>query len=56
VTTHADAGGSGWGMLFCKRVMQSFGGGIRIQSEPGKSTCITLDFPNIKDQAKRSDR
>ena len=44
VTTYADAGGNGWGMIFCKRVMQSFGGGIVIQSEAG-STCVRLDFP-----------
>jgi len=48
VTTHADAGGSGWGMIFCKRIMQSFGGEIRIESEAGKFTCINLDFPKLK--------
>lgn len=56
VTTHADMGGSGWGMIFCKRIMQSFGGGIRIESVPGKSTCINLDFPMVRNQVKRSDR
>lgn len=56
VTTHSDVGGSGWGMIFCKRVMQSFGGGIRIESVMGKSTCINLDFPIVRNQVKRSDR
>jgi two-component system response regulator PhcR len=56
VTTHADMGASGWGMIFCKRIMQSFGGGIRIESEMGKSTCINLDFPVVKNQVNRSDR
>jgi two-component system response regulator PhcR len=48
VTTHAEAGGSGWGMIFCKRIMQSFGGGIRIDTGSGWSTRIILDFPEIK--------
>ncbi|HEX7641208.1 MAG TPA: hybrid sensor histidine kinase/response regulator [Burkholderiaceae bacterium] len=56
VTTYAEAGGSGWGMLFCKRIMQSFGGGIHIQSEAGKSTCVRLDFPKFKKPAKGGDR
>ncbi len=56
VTTYAEAGGSGWGMIFCKRIMQSFGGGIHIQSEAGKSTCVRLDFPKFKKPEKGSDR
>jgi two-component system response regulator PhcR len=32
VTTHADSGGKGWGMIFCKRIMQAFGGDIAIHS------------------------
>lgn len=56
VTTYAEAGGSGWGMIFCKRIMQSFGGGIHIQSEAGKSTSVRLDFPKFKKSEKGSDR
>jgi two-component system response regulator PhcR len=56
VTTHADAGGSGWGMIFCKRIMQSFGGGIRIQPGLGWSTCIILDFPAIKARQRAVER
>jgi two-component system response regulator PhcR len=56
VTTHADAGGSGWGMIFCNRIMQSFGGRILIHSEPGRYTTVILDFPTMKNQVKRSDR
>lgn len=48
VTTHAESGGSGLGMLFCKRVMQSFGGDIELHSEQGRSTTVTLNFPAIK--------
>jgi two-component system response regulator PhcR len=46
VTTHADAGGKGWGMIFCKRIMQSFGGGILVHSAAG--TTVTLNFPDMK--------
>ena len=56
VTTHAGAGGSGLGMIFCNRVMQSFGGGIRIASASGAGTTVTLDFPNFKNRMHRSDR
>lgn len=54
VTTHASSGGTGWGMIFCKRIMQSFGGGILVQSEPGAPTSVTLNFPSIKNQVKRN--
>ena len=50
------AGGSGMGMIFCNRVMQSFGGGIRIASTSGAGTTVTLDFPNFKNRMHRSDR
>ncbi|RZT41158.1 hybrid sensor histidine kinase/response regulator [Cupriavidus agavae] len=56
VTTHAAAGGSGMGMIFCNRIMQSFGGGIRIASASGAGTTVTLDFPNFKNRMHRSDR
>lgn len=43
---NADSQSStGWGMIFCKRVMQSFGGAIVIQSEPNRGTTVTLNFP-----------
>ncbi|MES2299124.1 MAG: hybrid sensor histidine kinase/response regulator [Pseudomonadota bacterium] len=48
VTMHADSGGSGWGLIFCKRIMQSFGGNIEVQSEQGRSTTIALNFPALK--------
>lgn len=46
VTTHAD--GKGWGMIFCQRIMQSFGGGVQVSSAPGTHTTVTLNFPPIK--------
>lgn len=45
VTMHADSGGHGWGMIFCQRIMQSFGGSIDVQSVLGQSTTVALSFP-----------
>lgn len=45
VTTHSGTGGTGWGLIFCKRIMQAFGGNIFITSEPDIRTAITLTFP-----------
>lgn len=54
VTTHADIGSKGWGMIFCKRIMQSFNGGILIHSAPDTHTTVTLNFPAVKNQIRRS--
>jgi len=48
VTAHADTGSKGWGLIFCKRIMQSFGGDIRVHSAPGEHTVVTLNFPATK--------
>ncbi len=48
VTTHADNGGSGWGLILCKRIMQAFSGNISIHSELGQGTTVTLTFPAVK--------
>ena len=56
VTTHANSGGKGWGMIFCKRIMQSFRGDIVIHSSPDIHTNVTLSFPTINNQVKRSDQ
>jgi two-component system response regulator PhcR len=50
VTMHADSGGHGWGMIFCQRIMQSFGGNIDVQSVLGQSTTVALNFPLEKRQ------
>ena len=51
VTTRADAGGHGMGLLFCRRVMQAAGGSIDIQSTPGQGTSVALYFPET-DEAR----
>jgi two-component system response regulator PhcR len=48
ITTHANEGGSGWGLILCKRIMQAFSGNISIHSELGQGTAVTLSFPAIK--------
>jgi two-component system response regulator PhcR len=44
VTTRADTGGSGMGIMFCHRVMQSMGGEISIASQAGQGTVVSLLF------------
>ncbi len=44
VTTRAAQGGSGMGLLFCRRVLQSMNGQIEISSEPGQGATVTLQF------------
>jgi signal transduction histidine kinase len=44
--TTKDVGeGMGLGLSICYRIVQSFGGRIRVQSEHGKSCEFTLEFP-----------
>lgn len=52
VTTRAHAGGSGMGLMFCHRVMESIGGGIEIESAPDIGTTVRLWFkPSARLQA-----
>ena len=44
VTTRADSGGNGMGLMFCYRVMQSMGGAIKIESDPGHGATVWLYF------------
>ncbi|HWP12977.1 MAG TPA: hybrid sensor histidine kinase/response regulator [Ramlibacter sp.] len=44
VTTRAQSGGNGMGLMFCRRVMQSIGGSIEISSVLGRGTTVTLYF------------
>ena len=44
VTTRAAHGGSGMGLLFCRRVVQSMGGLIEVSSGPGRGATVTLLF------------
>jgi two-component system, response regulator PhcR len=44
VTTRGEAGGSGMGLMFCRRVMQSVGGEIAVASPAHRGAEITLFF------------
>ena len=55
VTTRAESGGSGMGLLFCRRVMSSLGGSVSVASEPGAGACITLYFPSPENQDQAED-
>jgi two-component system response regulator PhcR len=44
VTTRAQSGGNGMGLMFCQRVMQSIGGSIEIDSVHGAGTTVQLNF------------
>jgi len=46
VTTRAESGGSGMGLVFCQRVLTSLGGSVGVASEPGSGARITLHFPS----------
>lgn len=50
VTTRAAQGGSGMGLVFCRRVMQSLGGSIEIASAVGRGTTISLCFESGEDK------
>jgi two-component system response regulator PhcR len=49
VTTRAESGGSGMGLLFCQRVMTTLGGEIAVHSIQGQGTTVTLYFPPSPD-------
>jgi two-component system, response regulator PhcR len=44
VTTRAAQGGSGMGLLFCRRVVQSMGGLMEVHSELGRGASVALLF------------
>jgi two-component system response regulator PhcR len=44
VTTKSQLDGSGMGLMFCQRVMQSISGSIEIESELGQGASVTLHF------------
>jgi two-component system, sensor histidine kinase PhcS len=44
-TTKAPGEGMGLGLGICYRIIQGFGGTIRVKSEPGESCEFTLDLP-----------
>ena len=44
-TTKSDEGGTGLGLVVCRRIMAQHGGHIEVDSRPGVGTTFTLLFP-----------
>lgn len=47
-TTKRDSGGTGLGLSISSTIVQELGGSLNIQSENGKGTIVTLEFPSMK--------
>jgi two-component system CAI-1 autoinducer sensor kinase/phosphatase CqsS len=47
-TAHAETGGTGIGLSFCRRVVEGFGGSIFCSSEPRKGTTFEIRLPIIE--------
>ena len=48
ITTRAQSGGNGMGLMFCQRVVQSMGGSIEISSTVGQGTSVSLYFKGLR--------
>ncbi|MES2783885.1 MAG: hybrid sensor histidine kinase/response regulator [Pseudomonadota bacterium] len=44
VTSRANSGGNGMGLMFCRRVMESINGSVEIESDLGKGAVVSLYF------------
>ncbi|WP_164730048.1 sensor histidine kinase [Rhodomicrobium lacus] len=51
VTGHAETGGTGIGLSFCRRVVEGFDGSIFCLSEPGKGTTFEIRLPIVEAKA-----
>jgi two-component system, CAI-1 autoinducer sensor kinase/phosphatase CqsS len=52
-SSSGKVGGTGLGLIFCKRAMQSFGGNITCNSKEGEFCEFVLDFPkNVAEKAR----
>lgn len=55
VTTHAEDGGHGMGLIFCDRIMRSFGGSLGVDSTPGMGTTVTMGFGGAEARTNAAD-
>lgn len=55
VTTRAESGGSGMGLIFCQRVMGSLGGQVVVQSVPGDGATVSLYFTFREEEQANED-
>jgi len=50
-TTKSSEGGTGMGLVFCRRVMESMGGNVTIRSRIGEGTTVLLEFDTSRPPA-----
>jgi signal transduction histidine kinase len=48
-TTKAEDQGKGLGLTICRQIVRDFGGQIKLESEIGKGTIVTLVFPGLEE-------
>ncbi|HEY6561911.1 MAG TPA: ATP-binding protein [Polyangiaceae bacterium] len=53
-TTREDAGGTGLGLAMVQSFVKNAGGGLRIDSEPGRGTRVALFLPRAKPEEDRA--
>ncbi len=46
-TTKPEGKGTGLGLSICREIVRSHGGDIRIESAPGKGTCVVFTLPGV---------
>jgi len=51
VTTKEAEGGTGMGLVFCRRVLESMGGNVSIRSRVGEGTTVLLEFDTSREPA-----
>ena len=44
--------GTGLGLAICRKIIQDFGGGIRLASPPGQGASFLIDLPNLPETMK----
>jgi signal transduction histidine kinase len=47
-TTKPEGKGTGLGLSICREIVRSHGGEIRIDSAPGKGTCVVFTLPGVR--------
>lgn len=53
LTTRAQAGGTGMGLVFCQRVMSTLGGAMEVRSTLGQGAVVTLYFPTSTEETSK---